>query len=607
MKRRKRPDDPTVSLFPFLTVLICTIGMLIVLLVISVRQVGSKSQQIAAENAEKQRTELVELQADLDLQEIRAEGWTEIRENRVAELRAAHEQRSYLEQALRELDGEAQTIAAQLQQLGAESANDETVKTEEAKVNQLREELELEKKRLDEKKPLAEAPVMYNLVPYSGGGGTNRRPIYVECVNQKLILQPLGIELRLEDFVVPGEPGNPLDAGLTAIKEYWRRFDMAGAQGAPYPLLVVRPSGAQAYAVARRAMTSWVDEFGYELIPERKPIKFGTPDPQLAEEVRKAVEQARKNQALLAEQLQYRERVLQQRAIARQMATGGGSGGLRVDRARGGFTSDSRYASTHNQDGSGAAAVKKLLGTDEAKSELAKSELAGSGSGAGEQSGSGNSAASASAKENTQFSLTRPASGSNPRSNGSTERTESTAEQKSDAQASSTYQPSNLTKPASAASSGSSSGQAGAASSKSLNSTGKGEGGTAPLSSGTAPASLADSRGADWALPGKNTQRATAYLRPIRVICSDEELVIVTGPETPLAEKLIKFNQGTSSAVEPLVGSLWRLIDSWGPTPDNGYWKPVLKVETIPGGEYRARDLKALMKNSGIDFSEEEQ
>jgi hypothetical protein len=118
---------------------------------------------------------------------------------------------------------------------------------------------------------------------------------------------------------------------------------------------------------------------------------------------------------------------------------------------------------------------------------------------------------------------------------------------------------------------------------------------------------LADSRGADWALPGKNTQRATAYLRPIRVICSDEELVIVTGPETPLAEKLIKFNQGTSSAVEPLVGSLWRLIDSWGPTPDNGYWKPVLKVETIPGGEYRARDLKALMKNSGIDFSEEEQ
>lgn len=602
MKRRKRPDDPTVSLFPFLTVLICTIGMLIVLLVISVRQVGSKSQQIAAENAEKQRSELTELQADLDLHEIRAEGWTEIRENRVAELRSAHEERSYLEQALRELDDEAKTIAAQLQQLSAESADDEAVKAEEKKVSQLREDLELEKRRLDEKKPLAEAPVMYNLVPYSGGGGTNRRPIYVECVNQKLILQPLGIELRLDDFVVPGEPGNPLDAGLTAIKEYWRRFDVAGAQGAPYPLLVVRPSGAQAYAVARRAMTSWVDEFGYELIPERKPIKFGAPDPQLAEEVRKAVEQARRNQALLAEQLQYRERVLQQRAIAKQMATGGGSGGLRADRARGGFTSDPRYASTHNQDGSGAAAVKKLLGTEEGKS-----ELAGSGSGTGEQGGNGSSAASAPAKENTQFSLTRPANSRNASTNDSMELSESAADQNTEAQSKSTYQPSNLTKPASAASSGNSSGQAGGAATKSMNASGKGEGGTAPLSSGTAPASLAESRGADWALPGKNTQRATAYMRPIRVICSDEELVIVTGPETPLAEKLIKFNRETSSAVEPLVGSLWRLIDSWGPTPDNGYWKPVLKVETIPGGEYRARDLKALMQDSGIDFSEEEQ
>jgi hypothetical protein len=602
MKRRKRPDDPTVSLFPFLTVLICTIGMLIVLLVISVRQVGSKSQQIAAENAEKQRAELADLQADLDLHEIRAEGWTEIRESRVAELRAAHEERNYIEQALRELDDEAKTIAAQLQQLGAEAANDQAVEAEEKKVSQLRADLELEKKRLDEKKPLAEAPVMYNLVPYSGGGGTNRRPIYVECVNQKMILQPLRVELRLEDFAVPGEPGNPLDAGLTAIKEYWRRFDLAGAQGVPYPLLVVRPSGAQAYAVARRAMTSWVDEFGYELIPEGKPIKFGTPDPQLAEEVRKAVEQARKNQALLAEQLRYRERVLQQRAIAKQMATGGGSGGLRADRARGGFTSDPRYASTHSQDGSGAAAVKKLLG-----SEGAKSELAGSGAGTGDQGGSGNSTASSTAKEETEFSLTRPANSGNAASKGSMERSESAADQKSEAQADSTYQPSNLTKPATAASSGNSSGQAGGAAAKSMNASGKGEGGTAPLSSGTAPASLAESRGADWALPGKNTQRATAYLRPIRVICSDEELVIVTGPETPLAEKLIKFNQGTSSAVEPLVGSLWRLIDSWGPTPDNGYWKPVLKVETIPGGEHRARDLKALMEDSGIDFSEEEQ
>lgn len=602
MKRRKRPDDPTVSLFPFLTVLICTIGMLIVLLVISVRQVGSKSQQIAEETAEKQRLELTKLQADLDLNEIRAEGWTEIRENRVAELRAAHEQRSYLEQALRELDDEAKSIAAQLQQLSDDSVNEETVKAEEERIRQLKEQLELEEKRLEENKTLADSPVMYNLVPYSGGGGTNRRPIYVECVNQKLILQPLGIELRLEDFAVPGEPGNPLDAGLSAIKEYWRRFDMAGAEGAPYPLLVVRPSGAQAYAVARRAMTSWVDEFGYELLPEGKRIKFGSSDPQLAEEVRKAVELARKNQALLAEQLQLRERVLQQRAIARQMATGSGSGGLRADRARGGFTSDSRYTSTHNQDGSGAAAVKKLLGT-----EGAQSEASGSGTGAGEQGSGGQFSSAAASKEETQFSLTPRDTGGSGEGNETKNSLASTVKDGARGKSDSPYQPSNLTKPASGSNSGQANSQAANSASASTTSTGKGEGGTAPFSSGMAPAPLADSRGADWALPGKNAQRATAYLRPIRVICSAKELVIVTGPNTPLADNLIEFNEPTASAVEPLVGSLWRLIDSWGPTPDNGYWKPVLKVETIPGGESRARDLKALMENSGIELSEEKQ
>jgi hypothetical protein len=84
-------------------------------------------------------------------------------------------------------------------------------------------------------------------------------------------------------------------------------------------------------------------------------------------------------------------------------------------------------------------------------------------------------------------------------------------------------------------------------------------------------------------------------------------LVIVTGPNSPLTSNVILFPTETAGAVEPLVGSLWRLIDSWGPTPDNGFWKPVLKVETLPNGETRARDLKALMQNSGIELSEEQQ
>lgn len=598
MKRRKRPDDPAVSLFPFLTVLICTIGMLIVLLVISVRAVGSKSQQLAAEAAEKQRAELAQMQGDLELHELRADGWQEIRGKRVEQIRVAREERGYLEEALRELNDEARELAAQLQQLTSDSQAPAGPEETEARLRELREQLNAERSQQLETPPGDSAAVMYNLVPFSGPGGTSRRPIYVECSNQKLVLQPWGIELQLSDFAVPGEPGNPLDAALTTVKEYWRKYDLAGDQGTPYPLLVVRPSGAQAYALARRAMTSWVDEFGYELIPENKPLKYGPNDPQLAAEIRQAVDSARRSQALLAEQLQYRERVLQQRAIARQMAAGGG-GGLRVDRARGGFTSDSRYASTHSQDGSGAAAVQKLLANGQAGSTESGAEAAPT-----EARNAANSTGQAGAAD-SRFKFAQASAA--PSASSPSGDTSSSSQANSKA----TYQPGNLAAQPMAAS-----GEAGAsrptgpapnstAPGKSASSATAGEGGQAGLSSGTGPAPLAASRGNDWALPGKNSARATAYLRPIKVICSADELIIVTGPNSPLNSNVITFPAETAGAVEPLVGSLWRLIDSWGPTPDNGYWKPVLKVETLPSGDGRARDLKALMQGSGIELSEE--
>ena len=623
MKRRKRPDDPAVSLFPFLTVLICTIGMLIVLLVISVRAVGSKSEQIAAQAAEEQRAELARMQGELELHELRADGWQEIRNKRVEQIRLAREERGYLEEAIRELNEEAQEVAAQLKQLSAGTAADSDLEAEETRLQNLREKLKAEQEKPVETPPGESAAVMYNLVPFNGPGGTNRRPIYVECANQKLVLQPWGIELRLEDFAVPGEPGNPLDAALTTVKEYWRKYDLAGGQGTPYPLLVVRPSGAQSYALARRAMTSWVDEFGYELIPEDKRLKYGESDHQLAAEIRKAVDQARREQALLAEQLQYRERVLQQRAIARQMATGGG-GGLRADRARGGFTSDSRYASTHTQDGSGAAAVQKLLGNETSGSSQTAPGT-GSAMGGGPSGSATQPPSTLDQPRLAQSGLVQSGANFSQASNqfpgSSTTPADSTRQQSAGEQA---YQPGNLaaqqsagstpTGSASSAAAGSREGngsnassKATAQSSKSSSSTAAGEGGQAGLSSGTCPAPLAASRGNDWALPERSSPRATAYMRPIKVICSAQELVIVTGPNSPLTSNVISFPTETAGAVEPLVGSLWRLIDSWGPTPDNGFWKPVLKVETLPNGETRARDLKALMQNSGIELSEEQQ
>lgn len=545
MTRRQRHIEPSVSLFPFLTVLICTIGMLIVLLVISVRAVGKKSQAQSARAEESHTTAIKVLQADLDLQSLRQEGWQEIRDRTASKVRMAREERSHLEQAIVELESEAALVAAQLQQLFDRPDSSADMPALQQSLDDLRRQIAEQKQIQSSSPPDLAPPTLYNLVPYRGPNGTHRRPIYVECVEQKLILQPLAIELRLDDIPVPGEPGNPLDAALTSIREYWKRLDSAGQSGDPYPLLVVRPNGSQAYALARRAMTSWVDEFGYELIDSHKAIHFGDADPQLAEEVRRAVDRSRKRQQELANEYVLRERVLQQRAIARQMASG--AGGLRADRVRGGFVSDSSVP--------------------------------------GSLSGPSPKALPPSVAEGARNSAQDPAEVK--RVNGSVAAESETGQ----VIAKEKKLPNESSE----------------ASSTTFNRPGGQAGGSAPFQSSSPPelTALAKSRGTDWALPGKSAQRSTAYLRPIRLVCDAQQVTVDSGARPLQSPQVIPFQDRTESSVEPLIAAIWQQIDSWGQTPDNGYWKPQLKLRVLPGGESRLRDLQVLLEDSGIEIFQE--
>ena len=75
----------------------------------------------------------------------------------------------------------------------------------------------------------------------------------------------------------------PTDAALRTIRIH--ALQVYGDEIAPYPLLVVRPDGIETYAAARKAMQTWDDQFGYELIESEKEIAFPTKDPQLLERV----------------------------------------------------------------------------------------------------------------------------------------------------------------------------------------------------------------------------------------------------------------------------------------------------------------------------------
>ncbi len=300
--KRQRVRKPTVgvSLFPFLAVLICTMGALIVLLVMVV--------QMARVHAAEE-TQVVDEIESPDAQRMEQESYEwrqqlldEQRETLTEKLADGRLELSHLEKHIRDLEQrwkQLQAEAADLElRLRGDARDEDAVRAE---MDRLRQEIAAAGVRLEEKRAaVARQQPAFAIVPYTGPNGTRRRPIYLECTAEGVVFQPEGIVLREQDFAGLMGPGNPLDAALRAIREYLTETYGRQAGGEPYPLLIVRPDGAEAYALARSAMRAWDDEFGYELVDESMPLEFFQTDPALVQQINKAVKDARSRQAILA-------------------------------------------------------------------------------------------------------------------------------------------------------------------------------------------------------------------------------------------------------------------------------------------------------------------
>lgn len=165
----------------------------------------------------------------------------------------------------------------------------------------LRGQIEDAKKQLAKTEENAKKRGSYAVIPYEGPNGTHRRPLYLECRYDGVVLQPEGLTFTGADFDGPLGPGNPLDVALRAAREYQLERKRLASDGSdePYPLLLVRPSGIDAYYAAQAAMKSWASEFGYELIGEDWKLEFQPPDPVLADKVKQVVDIARVRQQRL--------------------------------------------------------------------------------------------------------------------------------------------------------------------------------------------------------------------------------------------------------------------------------------------------------------------
>ena len=298
MNRSRIREGTAISLFPFLAVLLCTMGALLVLLVLFGYSANQQEEQAASEQARQQATELRLVAEDL---KWRREQLYVMRQKTGGDLEALRLQLAGIEEHSRELADELK----ELQQLDARLAADTpTVVPNESELARLEARLMSARESLDEARRERDSrPPAYAVVPYEGDSGTHRRPLFIECSLDGVFLQPEGIRLNPDDFEGPSGPGNPLASALRAAREYLARQaikkDDPGLR--PYPLLLVRPSGVMAYYAAREAIASWGSDFGYQLIDEDWTIAFPKKDLALQDVEMQAIKEARERLLWLAQ------------------------------------------------------------------------------------------------------------------------------------------------------------------------------------------------------------------------------------------------------------------------------------------------------------------
>jgi hypothetical protein len=274
--------------------------------------------------------------------------------------------------------------------------------------------------------------------------------------------------------------------------------------------------------MARAAMSSWDDEFGYELVDGEMQLAFPASDPNLKRMLEGAVRTARQRQALLAAAMPSRFDGSEPASFSVPDQPGGGVEGQRPGGiATGGFGT----APGDNRDGFG-------------DSQRPGPELAEMGN----------------------------------------------SEKPQDAGQQQTGGAEGAEKPGSC-----SFGDA------------AGDGSACP--GGANLQSMAMTKGANWALP-EDVGRLTAITRPIVVECHADRLVVRPDrgdKRTPIA---IPMKGATQGAIAPFVSAIHAHMKRWGMAVAGGYWKPVARVEGLPGSEWRFNELKVLLEGSGIQVEE---
>jgi hypothetical protein len=313
MARARRKLE--VDTFPFLAVLLCAMGSLILLLMVMDRRAKIVSQnkardeylaQKAAHDAKVDQARLDALAAAARATEAAEEAAKAEWRKRKAELErklqteydVLDKQRSSLLDELARIDAKlrgqadaAQALSKQVADTGvalrlsqadldAKRTELEKTRAEQEGHRRAREKLTQELLQLElalrtvAARKAHQEPV-FSLVPFKGKHGANRKPIYVELTRDAAIFHPGNERLSRADW--SSEVLRRMveqRAGPLKREEKLSSFDAPEAEG-PYLLFLVRPEGIELYYDVVRALRDYRIDFGYELVESDWKFDFG--------------------------------------------------------------------------------------------------------------------------------------------------------------------------------------------------------------------------------------------------------------------------------------------------------------------------------------------
>ena len=322
---RVRRQRLQVAIFPFLSVLLCVLGSLILLMLVLDRKVKLAAAEHAQQErlaerekrqeqqetdhqqklAERQqlvqkRTQELEERRRAEEERIKKEQDAEVRQH-LAELQAHDDRRQKLKAEVEKLKAEetSQLKSVNAQQTELAALTDElrrrqeklklltsTANSGEAKVEQSRERQKLVSKYeagLHEQLRLLEQvieqvkdankkrpPLFYFFPPNQRVPGAGRPPIYLECTANHVIFQPDNQQWTTSE----------IQSSARFVEEVRRRQAakaVAAHGNPPYVLLIVRPSATMLYYVVLHALQGTDIDMGYELVAEDWKLEFTDP------------------------------------------------------------------------------------------------------------------------------------------------------------------------------------------------------------------------------------------------------------------------------------------------------------------------------------------